>query len=145
MNAAQEHTAQGHHVGGNSSCRSTDEIVVDLVNGTDRDGGATVTVLASRPVPASGYVVAVPGHELRVKIDGGVFRELRAYVERKRGVVAGAPVSRPRFYGTWVDGTDVVLDVVEVFSDRAQAVVAGQDRGELAIWDLSAGGEIRTS
>lgn len=145
MNTAQEHTARGHHAGnGYAVCRKPDDIVREIVLGIVSTGGATVTLVHGRNVPSSGYVVAVKGHELRLRMTQDTHEDIRSYVERKRGVVAGSRITRPAYVGAWQDGADIVLDVVEILSDRAEAVAAGQTRGELAIWDLARGEEIRT-
>lgn len=137
------HSDGRHHAGnGHAVCRKTADVAGDILEGIRSTGGATVSV-GFGEVPTEGYVVAVPGHELRVPFYGEAVRAVTEYVERKRATVAGARITRPSFYGAWKDGDDIVLDVVEILPNREDTIAAGKARGELAIWDIVAGEEIR--
>lgn len=56
-----------------------------------------------------------------------------------------ARLSLPRIHlGAWTDSTgEIVLDLSEVLADRASALEIAAKRGELAIWDIAGGCEIR--
>ena len=124
-----------------SNVRTAREIAADLVGPIMRgESGATVSVVRGVPVPTVGYVVGVPGRGIVVPSSQLTGDVAMAWVERVR-TVASLP---GRFVGVWVDGTRVYLDVVEILPERATAVAAGRTRGELAIFDLSRGEEIRT-
>jgi hypothetical protein len=52
-----------------------------------------------------------------------------------------------RYFGAWRDeetGT-VHLDVISIVEDKTLALAMATERGELAVWDLSRGEEIRTA
>ncbi len=118
------------------------------------DGTYSIT---AAPFRGAGYVVALPalGHviprgDLRSPTrDARIIAEIAAWV---RDVAAPeilahpAPFYRPRYLGSWVDSSDgtLYLDVVEIFQDRAEAVEAGRDRDQIAIWDAGNGCEIAT-
>ena len=93
---------------------------------TINDGGATVT---NGREPATGaYIVALPG-AIIVPVDS--YPEFADAVE--------AQSLRSVLIGTWVDGPRIFVDAVESYSDRDEAVRVGRERGQLAIYDQSAG------
>lgn len=52
-----------------------------------------------------------------------------------------------RYYGVWVDSEDgkVYVDAVQWAVTRQSAVQVGRDRGEIAVWDIRKGEEIRVN
>lgn len=123
--------------------RTAVKIADELVAGV-RNGGATVPVHHGGVVPQSGYVVATVGHEHRVT-DGRLVAEhlQRAqalqYVQGHRAALAWHD-----YAGVWVDGDDLVFDVVEIVAERATAVELGKRRGQDAIYDLAERQDIHT-
>lgn len=104
--------------------------------------GATVSVVA-KPDPTSGYVVANGRDETTSDLDGTpdtiaretVARLIGAYVESHRSALAQTGA----YLGAWVDDGYLVLDVVNVLPERNVALNLARERGERAIFDLSAG------
>lgn len=90
------------------------------------------------PLPKSGYYVGG-------KVESLVFQEAGSV---DRGELAWWIGSNPaRFYGVWVDSEDgkIYFDAVTHMNTRQHAANLGRTRGEIAIWDISAGEEIRVS
>jgi hypothetical protein len=48
------------------------------------------------------------------------------------------------YAGVWVDGDDLVFDVVELVHERSIAIHRGRERGELAVYDVANGEDIET-
>jgi hypothetical protein len=101
--------------------------------------------------PTSGFAVAVPGHTSITPDDeffaGEPGNEAGNQTYRD-WVAANADIlSQPNMYvGVWHDtaNSEVVLDPSEVFDDKDEAIAAGVDRDQQAIYDISAGVEIPT-
>lgn len=130
---------------------NADTVARALLSG---DGTYSLTGQAYR---GDGLVVALPALGVAVAAEDGEsdFDHLApAVAEWVRDVAAPAvtsrpaPFYRPRYVGSWVDsrtGT-LYLDVVEIFAreDIADAIAAGRDRNQIAIWDAGRGEEIAT-
>ena len=108
-------------------------------------GGLTVKIL-SGDEPASGYVVAIRGFNREVAdkdfFDAKKGREiLLSYLKEHREMLTG-----DKWLGLWWDKAngEVVLDVVENIQGRDEAIAAGKDRNQQAIWDVENGEEIAT-
>lgn len=113
------------------------QIARHLVNGAQTDGGATINHLSK--VPRSGYCVGLGG---AVALD-----KSRPYFDQALEIVDQALNDQPRTtFGAWVDSEDrnaLYIEPVQVFSDEGAALEAAAQRGELAIFDLDNGVEIR--
>lgn len=107
------------------------------------NGGATARQAPDGlAFPVTGYAVALPGCERTYPLPpqaDALAGLVRAYSAEHADTLAPAD----RYLGTWVDGRTVYLDTVEVYADRAAAELAGIAAGQLAIFDLAAGSEIR--
>ena len=115
-------------------------------------GDGTYSLTGQRYTGA-GIIVALPGVGLVLDRDDAAL--LPAVIAQWVSNYAApavtsrpAPFHRPRYVGSWVDsdtGT-LYLDVVEVFAreDIADAIAAGRDRNQIAIWDAGRGEEIAT-
>jgi len=100
---------------------------------TAATGGATVGLDLSSP--ASGYAVALPGHESIGTADAA---RVSAYVTRNLDLL-----SDPGTYlGAWMHDGALYLDLSRVVPTLTEALAMGQDAGEIAIFDLSTGHEI---
>jgi len=114
-----------------------------LVSATD---GATVSA-SGQPFNGSGYVVAVPeySHVIELGFVRVVSDAVRTWVATASHHVTGRHL-RPRYFGAWVNGDRLYLDVVEVFPDdeRDAAVAAGRARNQIAVWDAGRGEEVPT-
>lgn len=107
---------------------------MNLVKELKENGGFT---LIGGEQPLSGFCVGVKGYELVLSgLEAVGTRTLEVYAA---GLPAGVG------FGGWLDSETglVYLDAVEVFADEAEAVQAGKERGELAIFNLSTLEEIR--
>lgn len=103
------------------------------------NGGFTVALDGTRPT--AGYVVALPNHERRYQLNTrtGYAHAIYAYV-----VDNGRVLRDPGAHlGAWVDNGQLYLDVVHVVTDRESAITLGQLNGQLAIYDLNTGEDIR--
>ncbi|MFG2620723.1 hypothetical protein ACGFXC_24230 [Streptomyces sp. NPDC048507] len=89
--------------------------------------------------PTSGYVVAKPEYGRQVFGWDGSSGVIAAYVAEHLLTVAA---SERTWYGTWVSGDVLYLDLVEIVEDRGEAIRLGRERNELAIYDAGTGSEI---
>lgn len=113
------------------------------------EGGLTVKPL-NNEAPTEGIVVAVQGHNLEVPqadfFDPEKGPEAIAKWLKEKAAIFDE--NGAHHIGMWYDkkNQEVVLDVVEVFTpeQRDEAIQAGQDRNQQAIWDLGAFEEIPT-
>lgn len=51
--------------------------------------------------------------------------------------------NKSRFYGSWLDNGTIYIDAVDIIDSLVQAEELGRSRGELAIYDMAAGEDIR--
>ena len=113
------------------------QIARHLVNGAQTDGGATINHLLK--VPRSGYCVGLGG---AVALD-----KARPYFDQALAIVDQALADEPRTtFGAWVDSEDrnaLYIEAVQVFDMEHLAMNVARARGELAIYDLANGVEIR--
>ena len=113
------------------------QIARHLVNGAQTNGGATINHLSK--VPRTGFCVGLGG---AVALDPG-----RPYFDQALDIVDQALADEPRTtFGAWVDSEDrkaLYIEAVQVFDTEADALAAAAERGELAIYDLAGGVEIR--
>lgn len=116
---------------------TTTELAGRMARATLAAGGATMATDGT--VPVTGFAVALPGLEETHPASGTAELAARigAYVEAHAAELVG------RYVGAWVDAGTVYLDTVEVIQDRETAELAGLAAGQLAIFDLTAGDEIR--
>jgi hypothetical protein len=105
------------------------------------NGGASIN-MAGQPA-TSGYMVALP-EDQEVVVSMDAFRRggpqiIQQYIQ------SHPDVSGPgNFFGAWVDGDSVYLDVSENVYDESQAIQLGQQRNQLAIYDIATGNSIDT-
>ena len=113
------------------------QIARHLVNGATTNGGATVNHLLQ--VPRAGFCVGLGGAK--------ALDPKRGYMEQALDIVDASLGDFPKCaFGAWVDVNDghaLYIEPVEIFSNEADAVDAAVERGELAIYDLGEGVEIR--
>lgn len=109
-----------------STVRSVDAIVSELQR--DIITGATVSVLTSRGVPTTGFVVGQHG------VSGPTESlDITAWVREVLPQVVASPSC---FVGVWTDKGITYLDVVKIHQDRRSALEEAHVNGELAIYDL---------
>lgn len=97
-------------------------------------------------VPATGFMVSLPGHtrivsEADLRGPGG-----RALLARYARENAGALQQPGAHLGGWTDKASgkTYLDISHNIKSKGQAVRAGRARNQIAIWDVKNGREIRT-
>jgi hypothetical protein len=108
------------------------------------DGGFTIDTYDGTS-PHDGYIVAVPGHSFiatKEAFDKDGPQMIRDYLRKMRD----DDLTDDIMFGGWYDTehNEVVLDRVQRFDDRDEAVQAGIERGEQAIWDAAKMEEIPT-
>lgn len=118
--------------------RNLDHLATRVAVRTVRNGGCTIDPVTGS-TPTTGYALAVPGFEQVTEPGFWDLADIVAdYVRDNRSQLA--PFGR--YLGTWEHDGRLYLDVVQVVTDRDDALALAESRGELAIYDLSAGVEI---
>lgn len=125
------------------------ELVKYMLIETEYTGGSTRN-LAGYSI-AAGYAVGgqAKGLELTPINDhtGQTVESIKAWHTTIREWITRTPqLAEDGFYlGMWKDeiSGNTWVDLTRVFADRADALAEGAQRGELAIYDLSSGTEIR--
>lgn len=121
---------------------------VDLIDTVEEQGGFTLDPRLGELV-TRGIAVAVPGESAIIKADrfredGEAERFIGDYIRKMRDDGLGDDV----MIGAWYDREhdEIVLDRVQVFPDdqREEAIQAGRDRNEQAVYDLTNSNEIPT-
>ncbi|QFG25417.1 hypothetical protein [Actinomadura sp. WMMB 499] len=110
----------------------------DLANEIIRDGGATWH--AYRPAPMDGFMVSAPNHERRIPLAEFNSTEVEMYMRDKQNITYRYD---DLFYGAWIDGGHVYLDLSYWVATRTVAIQLGKIAKQLAIWDVLNGAEIR--
>ncbi|WP_144722222.1 hypothetical protein [Cellulosimicrobium sp. TH-20] len=101
-----------------------------LLDATLANGGATLT---REGFATEGVAVAGIAPAIRVDADGLTVELLADAVQVFRNATA---------LGTWLHEGEFWIEPTEVFTDRAEAIRIGRDRGEIAVYDLGEGEEI---
>lgn len=113
------------------------QIARHLVNGAQTNGGATIDNLLK--VPRSGYCVGMGGAQALDKS--------RPYFDQALEIVDAHLSDAPGMaFGAWVDADDrnaLYIEPIQIVQSKAQALARAEVRGELAIYDLANGVEIR--
>ena len=121
---------------------------VDLIDTVEEQGGFTLDPRLGELV-TEGIAVAVPGESAIIKADrfredGEAERFIGDYIRKMRDDGLDDDV----MIGAWYDREhdEIVLDRVQVFPDdqREEAIQAGRDRNEQAVYDLTNSNEIPT-
>lgn len=126
------------------------DYVDELADVTERTGGATFDPVTGRFLVVGkdkGWSVATEtGTSMKVPAEAWAEPTLRD-AAIKKFLRENPQLREERLYlGTWKDDAgDVHVDVSEVFTSRDEAVRAGIDRGQEAIFDLKRGEEILTT
>ncbi|GAA4071582.1 hypothetical protein [Streptomyces hundungensis] len=97
------------------------------------DGGLTFSPI--RPTPVDGYMVSIAGSERTIPIESFGSETLAEYMSG----YASSAIGRGLFYGAWVDGGLVYLDLSVNVRDREEAEAMGRLESQLAIFDVANG------
>jgi len=125
-----------------------DKGIDDLIEQTRKNGGFTVS-MTGRPVPETGYMVGgyvdslIFGKDvLKPDHNSTAYRIISQYVGRNFRLLTSDGIT---FLGGWIDPeTDLVyIDVSQHFKEKGMALAAARFHGEISIWDLEKGEEIR--
>jgi len=100
--------------------------------------GTSYNLVTSEVNPNNGFMVALPGFELKVA-EGNLELFIAEYVKQHAYLLSNPE----RWFGIWFDGTDYIFDVSELIEDKAEAIEAGILREQIAIWDNASNDEIR--
>ncbi|MER7986957.1 hypothetical protein ABTY53_15385 [Streptomyces noursei] len=95
----------------------------------DGDG---LTYSPVRPAPVSGYMVSLAGSERTFPLESFSSGDFADYMSDYECRVMGEGL----FYGAWVDGELVYLDLSVNVADRAEAEAMGRLESQLAIFDV---------
>lgn len=112
-------------------------LAVDLT----RDGGFSVNPRTGQ-APVSGYAVST-NPECNRRFTGKVSAEdIRSYAFDHAAIL----VTGSKILGAWLDTETGIthLDVSTVVYDRSEALALAREHGELAVWDIARGIELRT-
>ena len=117
-----------------TTVRIDDSYTAHVVSTTLERGGATISATTGNTA-TTGWAVALEGCEHRMALDSFTAYAVRVYISRHRAELA----TTGNYLGTWVDGSDVVLDISEVVQDTARAIALGRARKQDAIFNLGTG------
>ncbi|HMD81948.1 MAG TPA: hypothetical protein VKE92_11600, partial [Anaerolineales bacterium] len=83
-----------------------------------------------------GYWVSLAGHNWTIPVDEFDDRAIHNYLDH-------ISLGPDEYFGAWVDGPQVHLDVTKWIPDETEALVFGYENGQQAIWDIAKNKEIR--
>lgn len=134
---------QADHGNRDGSVSST--IVSETQRLTAEWGGLSINMV-SGVKPTTGFMVAKPPEFSRIVESADFFDKVKGrkilsdYMKANKKDLA----SGKNFLGTWLNEGKVYLDVSENILDKATAVRLGQERNQLAIYDVAGNDEIPT-
>lgn len=108
---------------------TTIDITTDILTNDGHTWSANDT-----DVPTTGYMVSLPDYEAKVPVDAFNPGELATYVMITAEVVADRD---DLFYGAWIDGGYVYLDISQHIASKQEALIAADLHDQLAIYDLT--------
>lgn len=112
-----------------------DDLARRLIYGAEVNGGATEWHGETK---TTGYLCGIPGHGMKSRnADNATVKELAAWAAMHEH--AGHAI------GSWQDEATNILyfDVSDWHETLADALDAARERGELAVWDIANGAEVR--
>jgi hypothetical protein len=119
------------------------DVSARILTGLRESGGASVNPHGATAV--GGYMVALPGHESIIRAwspDSRPVEQVTLYVLDRWATVANDPAL---YFGAWLDGGRLYLDVSERVADESSALAKAADRNELAIYDVANGASVYVS
>lgn len=132
------------------------DILIDaaatLLAGIEADGGATVDIHTGRTVNLThGYVVSMAGYGWKyglncVPVTDPEFADwVQQYVNHAPEWIGSITSANPIYVGAWLDADTgiVYLDLSAVFTGREFALTVAREQGQVAIWDVVHGTDIR--
>ena len=115
------------------------------------NGGSSTNLITGKS-PKSGYMVCInPERGLAIDVPEGsksekikaVREQVKGFIEKNRDLLFDEGANK--YMGTWVDteNNKLWLDVSTHFTNKQKAIKAANDGGEIAIFDVKNGTEIR--
>jgi hypothetical protein len=101
------------------------------------DGASTTCFIKGVNDPTSGYIVSLPSHEEIVSgiaTSNNFYEAVTDYVSRKRAILA----ETNRYLGIWYDNGYIYFDISTRFAEKDDALIAGENYGQIAIYDVTA-------
>lgn len=86
-----------------------------------------------------GFAVSIPGHELKIPVSEFDQNDVVRFWQDKQAWLSKDKNLR---VGSWRDGDNVYLDLTKIYGNRANALKAGQEGAQQAIYDRAAGAAI---
>lgn len=117
--------------------------LLNFVQDTLKNGGASFNLLTGEYNPKNGYMIATKGHEIILPIEQFHQTSVAKYISEKAVMLLSGIATNNYFLGSWIDGKNVYLDISEKTDDRQKAEKIGIDRNQIAIWDNLNSLEIR--
>lgn len=116
---------------------SISKSIMDRLSEMEPGGGMTIDPIDGTE-PDTGIVVAHPGHNKEFNYDDFMGPNGREYIDQYIEDNLDLLSQEGNYLGFWhdEDNNEMVLDVAEVFSDRDEAIQAGIDRNQQAIYDI---------
>ena len=93
------------------------------------NGGATLTHKGELALLDSGYMVSLAGQETKTTLEALDEHTLKRYQKLARKARA--------YFGLWLDGGTLYLDLSIKIADKATARRIGKHNGQLAIFDIA--------
>lgn len=119
--------------------KNFDELASEIVS----NGGCTLQTV-TWTTPESGYAVSLKNHGVIIPLSEFDGDSIREYL-RQEGYSIAFLLRRPNHYfGAWLDGESVHLDVSVVETDLVKALWLAVHNGQRAIYDLSSGRVLET-
>ena len=115
--------------------------VFDIVLKVERDGGVTLTPDLEEFDVDNGYMVSLSGYELRVDDNGHGWAIITAVLPVYQEIAE----NRLAYIGLWKDNDKIYLDISTHVIDRDEAIEFARVNGQIAIWDVENGKEIRVT
>ncbi|MFJ1932625.1 hypothetical protein ACIOGZ_08095 [Kitasatospora sp. NPDC088160] len=98
------------------------------------NGGATWA--PGRAAPTEGFMVSLAGTELSIPVDEFTDDSLARFQQEHAGRLAA---DDRLYFGAWLDGPNVYLDLSLCIPDRAAALRVARAEHQRAVFDLSTG------
>jgi len=114
-----------------------------LLESIRKTGGASYRPFDNELNPSTGYMVALVGFERKVNRVWNT-EDLRHVLNQWLSDISYTGDSIA-FIGIWEHEDKLYLDLSQRFTDREMAVVTGQQRNQISIWDCVNKTEIKTS
>lgn len=126
-----------------ATTRGAIDIIKKTADQTAKNGGATVSLIDGYE-PYAGYAVSVAGlgYDFDFSDGADITPALREFAASRLAYL----LDDSYFLGTWIDETTgrLYFDITLVTFDKDEALTVARDTGELAIYDIARGVEIRT-